>query len=241
MKSDPQNKVPSTGDLQQEAESIAEYLLEHHDFFIGREDLLLKLTIPHESGKAISLLERKVILLREKNEELNRQIRDFVANAKHNDALFEKTRIIILELLKADTLEDLVSVIETKISADFNAAESKLLFITDDSRKFPGLLCRTHAQAKENLGQLFEKKRTFCGEVTERQVKFLFPQNKRNIVSVAIVPVHVSNLINEPDFPVLPVLIIGSGIPNHFNKSQDTLFLDFIGEVLAALIASLLQ
>ena len=69
MKTNSQNSLAKTDDLSLDDESVANYLMEHPDFFATHEDLLLNLRISHKSGQAISLLERQVSLLRRKNDE----------------------------------------------------------------------------------------------------------------------------------------------------------------------------
>ena len=59
--SDHSDKKPLTAD------QVAAYLKENPDFFINRDSLLAEITLPHESGKAISLLERQVRVLRERS------------------------------------------------------------------------------------------------------------------------------------------------------------------------------
>ena len=49
------------------ADDVASYLRENPDFFTDRDGLLAEMTVPHESGKAISLLERQVKILRERS------------------------------------------------------------------------------------------------------------------------------------------------------------------------------
>ena len=96
MKSDSSNHAVSSGTLDDD--SVSKYLIENPDFFNRKADLLLDLTIPHVSGGAISLLERQVALFRERNRDLQNNINNFIFNAEENDAMFEKTRIVILEI-----------------------------------------------------------------------------------------------------------------------------------------------
>ena len=48
-----------------EPEQIEAWLREHPEFFENHPDLLAELSLPHESGSAISLVERQVRLLRD--------------------------------------------------------------------------------------------------------------------------------------------------------------------------------
>ena len=242
MNTDPHDSLSGKCAGEPGAEAVAAYLEAHPEFFVGRDDLLAKLTLPHESGRAISLLERQVTLLRERNSDLNRHLGEFIGNAQTNDSLFEKTRLLVLELLKAESLGELAAVIRKEITKLFGATESLLIFAGEQAALPAGIQGMPYSEAQEIFGELFEKRRTFCGELNERQVNFLFPAASRAIVSAAIVPLHVPGETAAGERPQpAPLLVIGSATAGHFNNSQDTLFVDFIGEVLSALILKLRQ
>src|SRR5690606_4698338 len=95
MKPEFPNRIAGGEDNPLDADAVADYLTAHPDFFVGRETLLADITVPHESGKAISLMERQVTLLRERNADLSRRMQEFLGSAAENDNLFEKTRIIV--------------------------------------------------------------------------------------------------------------------------------------------------
>lgn len=240
MTTDSNNAKESVEILDEE--SVAKYLSENPDFFERKADLLLELTIPHGNRGAISLLERQVELFRERNGELQNNINDFIFNAEENDALFEKTRIVILKLLKSDTLIQLSNVIEDTLKTEFAAHASSLLFISgSDGSNIDNeeIKLRPLAPTKNILGKLFDKKRTFCCELRPEQAKFLFPDSKKEILSAAVIPVHPADLSRDELTFGTPLLVIGSDKHNHFNSSLDTLFLDFIGEILATKITRL--
>ncbi len=222
-------------------DTVSKYLIENPEFFDRKADLLLALTIPHESGSAISLLERQVALFRERNRELQNNINEFIFNAEENDALFEKTRMVILELLKTNNLATLSDAVDDTLRAEFAAHASRLFFITKDGKDMDDFGVRTLdiTPARETLGKLFDKKRTFCCELAPEQARLLFPDTKKEIQSAAVIPVHLVEALREEKGIGMPILIIGSDKHNHFNSSQDTLFLDFIGEILAAHITRL--
>jgi len=240
MKSDSSNEMMSAETLDDE--SVSKYLIDNPDFFNRKADLLLELTIPHVSGGAISLLERQVTLFRERNRDLQNNFNNFIFNAEENDALFEKTRIVILELLKTDSLKSLSSVIADTLKNEFSADASNLLFIADkpdNAACEKGIHILAAAPTRETLGKLFEKKRTFCCELSPEQARLLFPASKKEILSAAIIPVHPGDSISNADQYSSPILVIGSDKHNHFNSSLDTLFLDFIGEILSVHITRL--
>jgi hypothetical protein len=227
----PDKSVPGTAAVL-DATTVASWLKQHPDFFQNQTDLLLQLSIPHASGKAISLLERQVAVYRERLDLLQDQAHEFLQNAHENDTLFEKTRMVILEILRCGTLEQLTEVIRDTLSVEFAATASALVFVSAQAPT-AGVARLMPITVKTALGELYEKQRTYCGVLNAAQQLLLFAGHTPPIVSAAIVPLHLAE--NSPIRADLgmPLLLIGSNEEKHFNSSLGTLFLDFIGEVLA--------
>ena len=214
--------------------AVAAFLRKHPDFFHRHADLLLELSIPHESGKAISLLERQVAVFRERQSSLQDQIHEFIGNARNNDNLFEKTRLVVLDILRSAGFADLLNLMAERLRADFDATASALVFVSDTAGGAVPVTRLATASVKAALGDLFAKQRTYCGALNQVQQQLLFPGQSTPIVSAAIVPLHLPDDSAVRSQYGLPLLLIGSAREQHFNSSLDTLFLDFIGEVLAA-------
>src|SRR3990167_3210800 len=83
---------------------IIEHLLAHPDFFTRHPDALEALQLPHETGSAISLVERQVSVLRERNLEMRQRLNNLLTTARENDKLFEKTKRLVLTLIEANSL-----------------------------------------------------------------------------------------------------------------------------------------
>ncbi|HBD12033.1 MAG TPA: DUF484 domain-containing protein, partial [Porticoccaceae bacterium] len=95
--------MPSSDELS--ARQVSEFLLENPDFFSRHPDLVADLELPHESGKAVSLIERQISVLRERNMEMRQRLNSMLESAQANDKLFEKTKRLVLSLLDASTLD----------------------------------------------------------------------------------------------------------------------------------------
>jgi uncharacterized protein YigA (DUF484 family) len=239
MNSESQNSLASPNDSGLDEDTVATYLLEHPEFFINQEELLASLRIPHKSGGAISLLERQVSLLRRRNEESQEKIRHFIDNAKENDELFEKTRSVILDILASNSLPELSAFITGKLKENFSASCSTLFFATNKPDENSELSLLPLDQTRKVLGKLFQRKRAYCGKLDTDQTELFFPDTPA-INSAAIVPIHFNDdKTGKEILPGIPLLVIASNKPQHFNSSLDTLFLDFIGEVLSAHIVKL--
>nr|GFB69300.1 probable diaminopimelate decarboxylase, chloroplastic [Tanacetum cinerariifolium] len=84
------NAVPAL-----EAEAVAAWLQQHPDFFAEHDDLLTAMRIPHQRGDTVSLVERQLKILRERNIEMRHRLSQLMDVARDNDRLFEKTRRLI--------------------------------------------------------------------------------------------------------------------------------------------------
>jgi uncharacterized protein len=232
MSNSPETLEPQTAAAPLDDATVADWLRKHPTFFHAHADLLMALSIPHESGKAISLLERQVAVFRERQSSLQDQIHEFIGNARNNDNLFEKTRLVVLDILRSTTFADLLGLMAERLRADFDASASALVFVSDESAGEAAVTRLATSSVRAALGDLFAKQRTYCGALNQVQQQLLFPGQSAPIVSAAIVPLHLPEDSAVRKAYGLPLLLIGSTREQHFNSSLDTLFLDFIGEVL---------
>ena len=72
--------------------SVGEYLQTFPDFFERNDVLLGKLRLPHlrDSGSTVSLVERQVEVLRDRNQSLERKLKELLDVARSNDQLAER-------------------------------------------------------------------------------------------------------------------------------------------------------
>lgn len=69
-------------------EAVAQYLLDHPQFFEEHAWILADLNLPHpHGGRIISLAERQLLALRERVKVLEKQLRELLAFGAENDAL----------------------------------------------------------------------------------------------------------------------------------------------------------
>ena len=211
------------------ADQVASYLKQHPDFFINRDSLLAGITLPHESGQAISLLERQVKILRERSIESRHTLNQLLETAKYNDQLFNVTRALILALLMEDEVAQIASATEANLCTQPGIdACSVILFQADHLRNFEHTRLESAEFLQENFPTLLRDRRTLCKAVSKDTAAFLFPHRSSSIRSVALCPIGRERMLG--------VLAIGNKSQDYFNEDLDTLFLDFIGEVLESII-----
>lgn len=217
-------------------EEVAEYLRDNPDFFIGQDELLRSLTLPHDSGRAISLVERQVHLFREQRDTLRRELVELVSIARHNDRLFEKSKRLLLQVIEADNLNAMAAAIDDSIRGDFGLDAASVLLFTDQPLALSpegALHVVSPAQAQERLGNWLDGERAVCGQFRESERAFLFPDREEPVASVALVPLR--------DKELRGVFAIGSCEPGYFDQSMGSLFLTYISDTLSRLLPSMMQ
>jgi len=207
------------------ATQVSAYLRDHPDFFIDQTELLLDLRLPHESGQAVSLVERQVSVLRERSQSLRQRLHHLMDNAKDNDKLFEKTKRLTLNLLEARSLDDVHIAVDESLRGDFQADFCALvLFGTHTQFHNQGIRTTALEEAQSHINGLLQSTKPLCGVFRPEELTYLFPEQADAIASAAIVPLSFGNPIG--------VLAIGSRNPEHFKSGMGTLFLSYIAEVL---------
>ena len=208
---------------QLEADDVARYLRENPDFFVDRDSLLADMTVPHESGQAISLLERQVKILRDRSIESRHTLNGLLENARYNDQLFSVTRNLILMLLEENTLSQLAMVTESSLATQPGIDACHLVIL--EKRE-------TAAEFQRRFPSIFRSKNVLTQTLDKETSRLLFPSAATPLRSVALCPVTHNNSL-------LAVLAIGNHSQEYFNEELDTLFLDFIAEVLGSLVSRL--
>ena len=89
----------STASTQLNDDAVREFLKDNGDFLQRNPDLLDHLHVSHASGSAVSLVEKQVSVLRERNVDIRHRLNDLTAHARDNDKLFEQTRALVIQLL----------------------------------------------------------------------------------------------------------------------------------------------
>lgn len=215
----------------QESDVIA-YLKAHPEFFVRNDYLLNELKIPHESGAAISLGERQVQVFREHRDELKSKLHELISIAHENDAHFEKSKRLLLNLLEVKSLDEIELVVNEAFKNDPNIDYSSiLLFGKQSDYPVSDIKIITYDEAKEQLGGILENTRAVCGQFKDKERACLFP-NQEDVGSAAVIPLRNGE--------VLGLFCLGSRDKNHFDSSMGSLFLSYISDFISRILPNLL-
>ncbi|QQD18941.1 DUF484 family protein [Spongiibacter nanhainus] len=216
-------------------EEVGRYLRNHPGFFLNNEDILAELKLAHKSGKAVSLLERQVEVLRERNMDMRNRLSTLLDNAQHNDLLFEQSKALILGLLEAKRPEELSNTLCRRLVADFESIDYASLILFGDPTRMGNQQLRvvSAAEADRHIGGLLRGGKGVCGVLRGEELSFLFGRAADHIGSAALIPIHPGGMQG--------VLAIASKDPQHFKSSMGTLFLDYIGDVIDRVLPRLIR
>jgi uncharacterized protein YigA (DUF484 family) len=211
--------------------AVHDFLQDNPDFFERHGALLGSLRLPHVAGGTVSLVERQVSVLRQKDLKLERKLKDLIEVARANDALATKIHKLALQLLAAANLSETLDYIEESLRAGFGAYQSILILFGDpeiykdiDVGRFFRPLERDDESLKA-FNTFLQGSGPRCGQIRDAQRNFLFGNETDELGSAALIPLGKKSEVG--------FLAIGSVDANRFHPGMSIDFLTRLGELVA--------
>lgn len=210
-------------------EAVREYLKDNDDFLQRHPDMLDYLHVSHATGSAVSLVEKQVAVLRERNMDMRHRLTTLSANARENDRLYDQSSKLVLKLLEARTLAELN---ETLLDSLCNGigVEYATLILYGESDDSGGVRTEARDEVSARIGSLFRGHKSVCGTLRKAELRYLFP-DAGDSGSAAIAPLAG----DEPS----GLIAVGSSDADRYNSNVGTLFLTHIANVIARLLPRL--
>ena len=213
--------------------AVIEFLQGCPDFFERNGSLLANLRLPHlrNEGATVSLVERQVEVLRERNQALERKLKELIDVARSNDALADRIHRLSQRLFRARDLAQTIAAIKTSLREDFDAMHAVLVLLTPEAAELAAqsplfLRASTHDSADMRMFEsLLQAGKPRCGQVRDSQRDFLFGAGTVAIGSVALAPLGPKGSIG--------MLAIGSSDAERFHPGMHTDFLSRIADLVA--------
>ena len=206
-------------------ESVAAWLRDHPDFFLRHGDLLATLRLPHARGTAISLVERQVEVLREKQQTTESRLSELVSIARANEQLAVRIHHFTRRLMAAPTRREILAQIERSFREELDASQIVLLLFSANASDAGLRFVRAvdpREDALTGFDSLFASGKPRCGQIRDTQREYLFGADAGEIGSVALVPLSGQGL-----------LVLGSHDRDRFHPGMSTDFLATLGELIA--------
>jgi len=211
------------------AEIVAKYLRKDPELLLRHPEVLEGLSLPHDSGQAVSLIERQVQQLREQNRALTRKLNQLLQIATDNEALMTRLHQLTLELIVMDELGAFFDHLCESLLNEFNADILNLSLFDREVEvgpKTPVYNLRRDDPELQQFQEHLDKGHTVCGRLNRNKLDFLFGNRGQWVQSTALVPLGDDGL-----------LAIGSSDPAYFYPGMGTLFLDLLARVVTHRLA----
>lgn len=202
------------------ADQVAAYLSQNSEFFEHQPDLLLSLRLPHEHKNSVSLFEKQTALMRDREARHHSQIKTLINNARRNDQLLKHTRDLMVRLLNTDNMQQVIEQTQNCFLEQFGVDFASITTFDD----------QTDRQATVN--GLINTRKPVLGTLRPAELEYLFAENACLVGSAAVYCLRDESLEEGQE---LGLLALASKDPDYFERDMDSLFLEFVGDILVQL------
>ncbi len=205
------------------SDMVAQYLQDNPGFFEQHQDMLAHITVPHpHGGRTISLSERQVLTLRDKNRALESKLSELIRFGEENDAIGERVHRLSIALIKAADWASAARVITRHLVEDFEVPHValKLWGLSGEGSEFAEV-------APDTRAQLAALTHPYCGKVDHHVSVEWFGEGAAAVRSLCEIPLRRG-------VDVIGALALGSEDEQRFYSGMGTLFLSQIGNLVAA-------
>ena len=200
--------------------AVEAFLRAHPNFLQDRPGLLAVLNLPHGGEGAVSLVERQVSVLRERNIASRQKLAELSDISRENDRLLDATRNTILALLAGENRADLSKIWLDQVTGTFKAEMGALVWLDGSSDSTEEALI-TDKLVRQSSG--------FSGVLRPEEMQAVFgtaaTEGSAALVAIRSGEDHIG------------VLGVGSHDTQRYRPEDGTLFLDYLAEVIGQLPA----
>lgn len=198
------------------ADDVAQYLQNNPQFFEDHIDTLAQINLAHpHGGRTISLSERQLLALREKNKELEHKLHELIAYAKENDALQHKVHEFVVSLFAARDLTTLQEMIPRLLCDIFAVPHAALR------------LWQSNPPSVEVLAFADAQQQPVCLHHPAHDTATWFGGDARQLHSYAYLPLHAGS-------ETIGLLVLASEDKQRFYPEMGTVFLQRIAEAVSS-------
>lgn len=214
---------------------VASYLRDHPEFFGSHPELLSSITVPHHhGGRAISLHERQLEVLREKNRTLERRLADLIRVGEENDAIVDRLQKWTRSMLVVSDPAALPSLVVDGMSTSFAVPQVALRLwgVREACRDLP---CAAPVEV-EAITLANSLARPYCGPNADLLAAMWLPEGGAATRSIALLALRKGS-----DPQAFGMLVLGSADAERFQASMGTAFLERIAEIASAALSRLVE
>ena len=215
------------------SDEIAHYLQQHPQFFEEHAELMSQLVIPHpHGGRTISITERQMLSLRDKNKQLEAKMGELLVFGEENDAISEKMHRLGVAMVATASFQSVLHTLNFHLCDDFAIPHvaMRLWERPDNIDELPEF-----AEVSQEL-QVFAEtlSQPFCGSTAGFETSSWFGNAAKHVRSQALIALRNGG-------GTIGMIALGSEDPQRFYAGMGTLYLERLGEMASAALARVLR
>jgi uncharacterized protein YigA (DUF484 family) len=212
-------------------QDIVGYLEDHPEFFVRHPRVLESMEIPHQCGKAVSLMEYQVSVLRDQSRELRRKLKKLVSNARDNEELNRRLHKLTLNLIDCVSVDEVFASLYQSLREDFSAEHAAIRVFAAPGHEIDRGLAEfvgKDSGSESLFASLFQSLKPICGRMPPDHVAFLFPDRSEEIGSGVILPLGESRCFG--------LLAVASRDPQRYYPGMGVVFLTQLSEIVTRVL-----
>ncbi|MEO8410590.1 MAG: DUF484 family protein [Propionivibrio sp.] len=222
------------------SEEVASYLQANPQFFEEHAELMSRLVIPHpHGGRTISITERQMLSLRDKNKALDAKMNELLEYGEENDAISEKMHRLGVAMIAVASFQAILHTLNFHLRDDFAIPHVALRLwerpknAPDGAQELPEL--PEFAEVSGEL-QVFAEALTqpYCGSTAGFETSAWFGAAAMHVRSQALVALRNGG-------GTIGMIALGSEDGERFYAGMGTLYLERLGEMASAALARVLR
>ncbi|MCM1129275.1 MAG: DUF484 family protein [Alistipes senegalensis] len=211
--------------------AIAAWLQENPEFFNEQAELLSRIRLVSPViGKTISLHDRQIEIIREKNKGLERRIAELIRIARDNDTLMRHIQKWTRAILKAKGGADRPRILLSELQSIFTIPHATLRLWNLDETYAGEWFTQGISESIRIFAQGLQA--PYCGKNNDYEAS-RWLEEAASIASVALVPLRTEN-------GTFGLLVLGSPDETRFRADMATDFLSEMAQTASAALACLM-
>ena len=215
------------------SEEVVRYLQENPQFFEEHAEFFSHIVIPHpHGGRTISITERQMLSLRDKNRQLEGKMGELLQFGEENDVISEKMHRLAVVMISAATFQAVIHTLNFHLRDDFSIPHFALRLWDrpDSAAELPEF-----AEVGEDLQSFAETlTQPYCGSTSGFETSSWFGEASRHIRSQALIALRTGG-------GTIGMIALGSEDGQRFYAGMGTLYLERLGEMASAALARVLR
>ena len=215
------------------SEEVASYLQENPQFFEDHAEFISRMVIPHpHGGRTISITERQMLSLRDKNKQLDAKMNELLESGEENDAISEKMHRLGVAMIATASFQAVLHTLNFHLRDDFAIPQVALRLWEhpENLQELPEF-----ADVSEELQAFAETlSQPYCGSTAGFETSSWFGDASKHVRSQALVAMRNGG-------GTIGMIALGSEDAQRFYAGMGTLYLERLGEMASAALARVLR